>query len=221
MTEKDLKDYKDQLNRDQAIVITFEKLEMEQEKATRKKVCTQSVKSLNRIDEMYRQETNPEDSVIITKDTEYKKELSKFIAKSFKAWNWHSDAEHKNSLKHWNGMLKNDDFTPLQKNWIRYLIKQMKQERATAIKQVTNEFQFTRRTMCKGIKYVREKNMFLARLVYREFNSKGEENQILSEEETPVEESWVREEFSPEFVTHIINMDWKTQNQTCSIPPAS
>ena len=80
--------------------------------------------------------------------------------------------------------------------------------------------------------------MFLARLVYREFDSKGEENQILSEEETPIKESWVREEFLPEFVTHIINMrefnhyndeipqdirnmDWKTQNQTSSIPPAS
>ena len=62
---------------------TFENLEMEQEKATRKKVCTQSIESLKRIDEMYRQEKNPEDSVIITKDTEYKKELSKFIAKSF------------------------------------------------------------------------------------------------------------------------------------------
>ena len=206
MTEKELEDYKDQLERDKAIVTTFEKFEMEQEKATRKKVCTQSVESLNQIDEMYRQEINSEISVIITKDTEYKKELSKFIAKSFKAWNWHTDAEHKNYLKHWNGMLKNDDFTPLQKNWIRYLIKQMKQERATAIKQFTNEFQFTRRTMCKGIKYVREKNMFLARLVYREFDSKDEENQILSEEETPIKESWVREEFSPEFVRHIINM---------------
>ena len=53
MTEKELKDYKDQLERDKAIVTTFEKLEMEQEKATRKKVCTQSVESLNRIDEMY------------------------------------------------------------------------------------------------------------------------------------------------------------------------
>ena len=37
------------------------------------------------------------------------------------------------------------------------------------------------------------------------FDSKGERNQILSEEETPVEESSVRQEFSPEFVTHIIN----------------
>ena len=115
MTEKELKDYKGRLESDQAIVTAFENIEMEQEKATRKKFCTQSVESLNRIDEMYRQEINPEDSVIITKDTEYKKELSKFIAKSFKAWNWHSDAEHKNSLKHWNGMHKNDDFTPLQK----------------------------------------------------------------------------------------------------------
>ena len=57
----------------------------------------------------------PEDSIIIIKDTEYKKELSKFIAKSFKAWNRHTEAERKNSLKHWNGMHKNDDFTPLQK----------------------------------------------------------------------------------------------------------
>ena len=97
----------------------------------------------------------------------------------------------------------------------------MKQERATAIKQFTNEFQFTRRTMCKGIKYVREKNMFLAQLVYREFDSKGEKGQILSEEETPVEESWVREEFAPELVTNTINMDWKTQNQMSLIPPAS
>ena len=64
MTEKELKDYKDQLERDKAIVTPFEKLEMEQEKATRKKVCTQSVKSLNRIDEMYRQEINLEDSVV-------------------------------------------------------------------------------------------------------------------------------------------------------------
>ena len=76
MTEKELKNYKDRLARDKAIVTAFEKLEMEQEKATRKKVCTQSVESLNQIDEMYQQEINPEDSLITTKDTEYKKELS-------------------------------------------------------------------------------------------------------------------------------------------------
>ena len=34
---KELKDYKDQLERDKAIVTAFENLEMEQEKATRKK----------------------------------------------------------------------------------------------------------------------------------------------------------------------------------------
>ena len=58
----------------------------------------------------------------------------------------------------------------------------------------------------KGIKYVREKNIFLARWVYRELDEKKNKNLHLSEEELPVEEAWVHEEFAPEFVQHIINM---------------
>ena len=41
--------------------------------------------------------------------------------------------------------------------------QKMNEERASAIKQFTNGFQFTRQTLGKGIKYMREKNMFLAR----------------------------------------------------------
>ena len=50
------------------------------------------------------------------------------------------------------------------------------------------------------------KTCFLRDWFIENLTQKVKKNQILSEEETPVEESWVHEEFAPEFVTNIINM---------------
>ena len=90
---------------------------------------------------MFREKKNAEDTVIETKDYAYNKDLSRFIAKSFKSWDWQSDAEHLAVVKHWEVLRKNDDFTALQKKeWIRFLLQKMNEERASATTQFTNEF---------------------------------------------------------------------------------
>ena len=84
----------------------------------------------------------------------------------------------------------------MKKEWIRIFLKGVKQQRAAAVKSFTREFQFTRRTMVKGIKFCPEKNVFKARIVYFEAKADKADDMMQCEGEIFVEEKWVRDEFT-------------------------
>jgi hypothetical protein len=180
-------------------------MEAEYEASLRKKICTQSLKSIKTFQEKYR--TNlEEEEPMVKRDAEYERELQQFISNSFEAWGWDSEEKHKNLISTWVAQLQNPDNTEKEQQWIRTLIKALKDERATFKKKLTKEFMFTRRSMVKGLKYVSTTNTFKARLVFYDVDPDNNDNFIEQEEEMQVDEAWVRDEFSEEDVQHIINM---------------
>jgi hypothetical protein len=58
------------------------------------------------------------------------------------------------------------DCSESKKEWIRELIKGMKEERAQITRRLTNEFIFPCATLVKGICFSNDNHSFFARLVY-------------------------------------------------------
>jgi hypothetical protein len=98
----------------------------------------------------------------------FREERSKFIAESFKKWNWSSDKDHQKTIEQWAKLMKAKDCSESKKDWIRALIKGIKEDRMQFTKELTNEFMFTRLTMVKGLRFEKANNSFYARLMYRE-----------------------------------------------------
>ncbi|KAI2493996.1 hypothetical protein MHU86_20527 [Fragilaria crotonensis] len=180
-------------------------MEAEYEASLRKKICTQSLKSIKSFQDKYRTD-HEEEEPMVKRDADYERELQQFISDSFEAWGWDSDEKHENLISTWAAQLHNPDNTEKEQQWIRTLIKALKDERATFKKKLTKEFMFTRRSMVKGLKYVSRTNTFKARLVFYDVDPDNKDNFIEQEEEMQVDEAWVRDEFSEEDVQHIINM---------------
>jgi hypothetical protein len=180
-------------------------MEAEYEASLRKKICTQSLKTIKSFQDKYR--TIPEEEEpMVKRDANYECELQQFISDSFEDWGWDSEEKHENLISTWAEKLHNPDNSEKEQEWIRILIKALKDERATFKKKLTKEFMFTRRSMVKGLKYISTSNTFKARLVFYDVDPDNKDTFIEREEEMQVDEAWVRDEFNDEDVQHIINM---------------
>ena len=102
--------------------------------------------------------------------------------------------------------MKAKDCSESKKEWIRALIKGIKEDRMQFTKELTNEFMFTRLTMVKGLRFEKANNSFYARLMYQEPDESDPKKMIVAEEELKVEEEWVRSEYAEVDIQHIINM---------------
>ena len=170
------------------------------------RVSTQSSATIEAYHRKYHADPAVADDSIITIDKKFKMQLAVFIAKSFEKWNWFSDENHQKTIADWAKQMKPKDCSESKKEWIRELIKGMKEERAQFTKELTNEFMFTRPTMVKGLRFVKANNSFYARLVYQEPDEADPNTMVTGEEELKVEEEWVRSEYSDVDIQHIINM---------------
>ncbi|KAI2491461.1 hypothetical protein MHU86_23098 [Fragilaria crotonensis] len=137
------------------------------EEAKQQKVSTQSTTTIGAFYHKYHA-TATADDTIVTIDKGFKAELSKFIAESFEKWNWSSEKDHQKTIEFWAKQMKARDCSETKKEYIRELIKGIKNERSQFTKELTNEFMFTRLTMVKGLRFEKANNSFYARLVYQE-----------------------------------------------------
>ena len=170
-----------------------------------KKVCTQSRASVQDFHDKYLANPQPEPPMVIV-DGQFEGALKKFIAKSFEAWNWNSDEAHQGIICKWALKLKSPKVSDKSKEWIRSVIQGLKDERRYYKHQFTNEFMFLNQAMVKGMKYVKDNDSFVARLVYNDPDPADPNVLVKKEEELKVDEAWVRSEFSKEDIQHIINM---------------
>ena len=118
-------------------------LEAEYESSLRQKICTQSLKTIKKYHDKYRVVTQENES-LMKRDSDYEKELQQFISESFKNWGWDSDDAHSILLSLWAERLKDPNNTEKDQEWIRVLIKALKDERASFKSRLTREFMFTR-----------------------------------------------------------------------------
>jgi hypothetical protein len=176
------------------------------EEAKQQKVSTQSTTTIGAFYHKYHASTATADDTIVTIDKGFKTELSKFIAESFEKWNWSSEKDHQKTIEFWAKQMKARDCSESKKEYIRELIKGIKNERAQFTKELTNEFMFTRLTMVKGLRFEKANNSFYARLVYQEPSETDPKTMVVSEEELKVDEEWVRSEYADVDIQHIINM---------------
>ncbi|KAI2501078.1 hypothetical protein MHU86_13369 [Fragilaria crotonensis] len=175
------------------------------EEAKQQKVSTQSTTTIGAFYHKYHA-TATADDTIVTIDKGFKAELSKFIAESFEKWNWSSEKDHQKTIEFWAKQMKARDCSESKKEYIRELIKGIKNERSQFTKELTNEFMFTRLTMVKGLRFEKANNSFYARLVYQEPSETDPKTMVVSEEELKVDEEWVRSEYADVDIQHIINM---------------
>ena len=120
----------------------------------KQKVLIQLTATIEAFDGKYHA-TPAADNTIITIDKAFKRDLAKFVADSFDKWNWSSEANHQKTIADWAKTMKAKDCSDSKKEWIRELIKAMKEERAQFTMEFTNEFMFTRETMVKGVRFGR------------------------------------------------------------------
>ncbi len=130
-------------------------------------VSTQSMQTIEAFYQKYHNvPSGLEDIVTVNKDL--KTQLSHFVADSVEKWNWSSDKDHQKTIANWAKMMQAKDCSESMKEWIRELIKGMKEEQAQLTRRLTNEFIFTRSTMVKGNRFSKDNNSFYACLVYHE-----------------------------------------------------
>ena len=175
------------------------------EDAKKMKISTQSTQTIEAFYQKYHAIPSGEEE-IVTVDKDFKVHLTQFIAESLEKWNWSSDKDHHKTIANWAKKMQAKDCSESKKEWIRELIKGMKEERAQVTRRLTNEFMFTRATMVKGIRFSKDNNSFYARLVYNEPDKDDPKKNVLAEEELKVEEEWVRSEYAELDIQHIINM---------------
>jgi hypothetical protein len=175
------------------------------DEAKLQKVSTQSTSTIEAFYRKYHA-TPVADDTFVTIDKGFREERSKFIAESFKKWNWSSDKDHQKTIEQWAKQMKAKDCSESKKEWIRALIKGIKEDRMQFTKELTNEFMFTRLTMVKGLRFEKANNSFYARLMYQEPDESDPKKMIVAEEELKVEEEWVRSEYAEVDIQHIINM---------------
>jgi hypothetical protein len=169
------------------------------------KVSTQSTGTIEAFYRKYHA-TPATDDTVIAIDKAFKTQLATFIAESFKKWKWSSEKDHQKTIEHWAKKMNAKDCSESKREWIRELIKGIKEERAQFTKELTNEFMFTRLTMVKGLRFEKANNSFYARLVYQEPDESHPNKMVVAEEELKVEEEWVRSEYAEIDIQHIINM---------------
>ncbi len=107
------------------------------EDANKMKISTQSTQTIEAFYQKYHAvPTGQEDIITVNKD--FKAQLSQFIAESFEKWNWSSDKDHQKTIANWAKMMQAKDCSESKKEWIRELIKGMKEERAQVTRRLTN-----------------------------------------------------------------------------------
>ncbi|KAI2497518.1 hypothetical protein MHU86_16972 [Fragilaria crotonensis] len=163
------------------------------------------------------------------KRSDYEAEIEEYIEQSFKAWKWHTKAQHQAELDRW---ARKKNINGISKETIRdidMMIKALQDERAKFRKFFANEFKCTQKTLVQSVRFDKATNSFRAKLVWTEEvpvfppqtnNQKQKTPQkashydyIRQEEEIDVEEEWVKSEFQPMF-DQIINMRQEESNWT-------
>jgi hypothetical protein len=81
-----------------------------------------------------------EEEPMVKRDVDYERELQQFISDSFEAWGWDSEEWHENLISTLAEQLHNPDNTKKEQEWIRMLIKALKNEQATFKKKLTREY---------------------------------------------------------------------------------
>ena len=114
-------------------------LEAEYEASLRKKICTQSLKTINKFHKKY--PTIPhEKEPLLKRDSDYEIELQQFISDSFEAWGWDSEEKHQILISTWAEQLNIPDNAEKEQEWIRIFINALMDEQASFKKQLTKEF---------------------------------------------------------------------------------
>lgn len=191
------------------------------------KFCTQSKALCEKLATEYGVTGLPTPTIM--KRSDYEAEIEEYIEQSFKAWKWHTKAQHQAELDRW---ARKKNIKGISKETIRdidMMIKALQDERTKFRKFFANEFKCTQKTLVQSVRFDKATNSFRAKLVWTEEvpvfppqtnNQKQKTPQkashydyIRQEEEIDVEEEWVKSEFEPMF-DQIINMRQDDSNWT-------
>jgi hypothetical protein len=132
------------------------------------------------------------------------KEMAEFVEKSFVQWGWSNNETHLRDIAQYSEICDTLE-DPRTKKLYRLLINAMKQERKKFRKQFENEFLFTRRGFVKGIRFRPQSQDFVARIEYKARDPETNE-MVVNTMTCPVSERWMRDEFPPEVLDHVVNM---------------
>ena len=181
--------------------------ESDEEERISKKVCTQSRATVQEFHGKYHANLQPPpEPPDVSANSGFKTALDEFIAKSFASWEWRSEENHQLLIQEWVAKMRDAKLSRKSKEWIRSVIQGLKDERRHYESKFTEEFMFLNEAMVRGMKYVKDNDSFVARLVYNDPDPEHPDIPIIKEEELKVDEAWVRTEFSKEDLQHIINM---------------
>ena len=145
-----------------------------------------------------------EDSGLRHLDVVDAKEMAEFVEKSFVQWGWSNNETHLRDIAQYSEIYDTLE-DPRTKKLYRLLINAMKQERKKFRKQFENEFLFTRRGFVKGIRFRPQSQDFVARIEYKARDPETKE-MVVNTMTCPVSERWMRDEFPPEVLEHVVNM---------------
>jgi hypothetical protein len=148
-----------------------------------------------------------EDSRLRHLDVVDAREMAEFVEKSFIQWGWSDNETHQRDIAHYSEIYDAVKDARTKKLY-RLLINAMKQERKKFRKQFENEFLFTRRGFVKGIRFRPQSQDFVARIEYKARDPETNE-MALNTIVCPVSERWMRDEFPPEVLEHVVNMTSK------------
>ncbi len=93
-------------------------LEAEYKESLRKKICTQSLKTINRFHEKYPM-IPQEEEPLLKRHSDYKNVLQQFISVSFEAWGWDSEEKHQMLISTWTKRLSDPVNSEREQEWIR------------------------------------------------------------------------------------------------------
>ena len=127
-----------------------------------------------------------------------------FVEKSFVEWGWSDNETHLAEIAEFSETYDAIE-DPGKKKLYLSLIQAMRRERTKFRQQFEKEFMFTRSGYVKGIKFCTATQEFHARMEYKERDQQTKE-MVKKVVVCQVTERWMRSEFPPEVVKHVVDM---------------
>ena len=163
-------------------------------------------------------EQKPGKKDFILKDSE----MNDYVAKSFKAFGWGTDAEFsrfingkKRILDKDLALFKNEKLRAAKMSENKAEIERLKRERKQYRRALEKEFKFGRSALVVGLKYNPSQDKFFARINYVKNSIRGHKQ----EEDVLVPPWWIQSnKYRANVIQHVINMG-QTDNGYVMVPP--
>ena len=130
--------------------------------------------------------------------------MAHFVERSFVEWGWSDNETHLAEIAQFSETYDAIE-DPGRKKLYLSLIQAMRRERTKFRQQFEKEFMFTRKGYVKGIKFIPATQEFHARMEYPVMDHQAQQ-MVKKVTVIQVSERWMRSEFPPEVVKHVVDM---------------